>query len=153
VDGVGEEGVPVSVSDGFLKSFTAPFLNTFGADSLFVRTVSDFLTLGLTRMLIQKGRLQESDPVALFSDEEALEVLRGLTRAQPSLKVPLLQEPLGYGKAGAIEKSFDVVFGPSTFAGGSRRSKAVHSTCVEMSPAPLPEVSLCPNESDATGAA
>ena len=38
-----EDGVPVSVGDGFLKSFAPPFLSTFGADSLFVRTVSDFL--------------------------------------------------------------------------------------------------------------
>jgi len=66
-------------------------------------------------MLIAKGRLQESDPVALFSDEEALDVLRALTRTHPSLKVPFLQEPLDYSAAGAIEESFEALFGPATF--------------------------------------
>jgi hypothetical protein len=112
---VDEEGVPVSVSDGFLKSFAASFLSAFGAGSLFVRTVSDLFTLALARMLIEKGRLEESDPIALFSDEEALDVLKALMRTHPSLKVPFLQEPLGGVAAGAIEESFEAVFGASTF--------------------------------------
>jgi hypothetical protein len=112
---VDKEGVSVSVSDGFLKSFASSFLSTFGAGSLFVRTISDLFTLALARMLIEKGRLQESDPIALFSDEEALDVLKALTRTHPSLKVAFLQEPLGYGEARAIEQSFETLFGPSTF--------------------------------------
>jgi hypothetical protein len=112
---VDDEGVSVSISDGFLKSFAASFLSTFGAGSLFVRTISDLFTLALARMLIEKERLQESDPIALFSDEEALDVLKALTRTHPSLKVPFLQEPLGYVAPGAIEESFEVLFGASTF--------------------------------------
>jgi hypothetical protein len=114
-DQVDKEGVSVNVGDGFLKSFVSPFLSTFGADSLFVRTISDLFTLALARMLIEKGRLQESDPIALFSDEEALDVVKALTRTHPSLKVAFLQEPLGYGDARAIEQSFEALFGPSTF--------------------------------------
>ena len=109
------EGVSVSVGDGFAKSFAPSFLSRFGAQSLFVRTVSDFLTLGLARMLREKGRLGESDPVALFSDAEALDVLRALTRAHPSLKQPLFQEPLGYATDGAIAESFDALFDAGTF--------------------------------------
>jgi hypothetical protein len=110
-----QDGIPASVTDGFLKSFAASFTNTFGADSLFVRTVSDLLTLSLARMLIAKGRLTESDSVAVFSDEEALDILRTLIGAHPSLKVPLLQEPLGHCAAGAIEQTFETLFGPSVF--------------------------------------
>ena len=105
----------VNVGDGFLKSFAPSFLSRFGADALFVRTVSDLFTSALARMLREKGRLGEADPVALFSDAEALDVLRALTRAHPSLKEPLFQEPLGYAADGAIAESFDALFDAGTF--------------------------------------
>ena len=110
-----EEGVAVRVRDGFLKSFAAPFVERFGENSLFVRTVSDLWTSALARMLIEKGQISESDPVALFSDEEALGVLRALS-SDEALKEPLLQEPLGYADAGAIAESFDSAFGVGSFA-------------------------------------
>jgi hypothetical protein len=112
---VNEDGVPVSVSGGFLKSFAAPFLDAFGPESLFSRTLSDYLTMGLARMLIAKGRLMEADPVAIFSDDEAMDVLRSLGRSHPNLKTLFLQEPLGHVPLGAIEQSFDALFGTATF--------------------------------------
>jgi hypothetical protein len=112
---VTEESVSVGVRDGFLQSFAVPFLEAFGAESLFARTLSDYLTMGLARMLIAKGRLSENDPVALFSDTDAIEVLSSLGRSYPSLKTLFLQEPLGYVPLGAIEQSFDTLFGSSRF--------------------------------------
>lgn len=110
-----ESSVPVSVSDGFLKSFADPFLDAFGAESLFARTLSDYLTMGLARMLIAKERLAEDDPVALFSDVGAVDVLSSLGRSYPSLKKLFLQEPLGHAPLGALEQSFDAIFGSATF--------------------------------------
>jgi hypothetical protein len=110
-----EDGVPVNVGDGFLKSFAPSFLTAYGGESLFVRTISDLFTLALARMLIEHGKLDESEPVALFSDEAALEELRDLMRAEPAIRGPLLQESLGHAPAGAIEQVFEAALGPRTF--------------------------------------
>jgi hypothetical protein len=110
-----DEWVSVRVRDGFLKSFAASFVERFGEDSLFVRTVSDLWTTALARMLIEKGLISESDPVALFSDAEAVGVLRALS-SEEALKEPLLQETLGYSDGGAIADSFDSTFGAGSFA-------------------------------------
>jgi hypothetical protein len=110
-----DEGVPVDVGEGFLKSFAPSFLSAYGGESLFVRTLSDMFTMALARMLIAHGKLEEADPVALFSDEMALDELRDLVRAEPALKGPLLQEPLGHAPTGAIEQAFEAALGARTF--------------------------------------
>jgi hypothetical protein len=131
------DGVAVSVSDGFLKSFAAPFLEAFRPESLFARTLSDYLTMGLARMLIAKGHLMETDPVAIFSDDEAIDVLRSLGRSHPNLKTLFFQEPLGHVPVGAIEESFDALFGTATFRAwlGSFESRAFES-CRELTKQP-----------------
>ncbi len=108
------DGVPVGVSDGFIKSFAAPFVERFGEGSLFVRTVSDLWTIALAHMLIDKGRLSETDPVALFSDPDALAVISDLVQVE-ALKMPLLQEPMGFAPIGTIESSFNGAFGSRSF--------------------------------------
>ncbi len=108
------DGVLVRVRDGFIKSFSAPFLERFGERSLFVRTVSDLWTSALARMLIEKGQLTDSDPVALFSDAEALALIRALS-GEEALKEPLLQEPVGYADPGAIQAAFESTFGVGSF--------------------------------------
>ncbi len=109
-----DDDVSVRVRDGFIKSFASAFLDHFGEDSLFARTVSDLWTSALARMLIDRGRLTESDPVALLADEEALQIVRALATDE-ALKEPLLQEPLGYSEVGTIKTSFDSAFGPGSF--------------------------------------
>ena len=107
-------GVSVKVGDGFRKSFATPFLERFGEDSLFVRTLSDLWTSALARMLIEKRQISEADPIALFSDAEALAIIRALSRNE-ALKNPLLQEPVGHAEAGAIEHAFESAFGSGSF--------------------------------------
>jgi hypothetical protein len=111
---VENDGVPVGVSEGFIKSFAAPFLERFGEDSLFVRTVSDYWTSALARMLIAKGKISDADPVALFSDPDALAAIVLLSKDE-ALKEPLFQEPMGFAAPGAIESSFDAAYGPASF--------------------------------------
>lgn len=111
---VSDDDISVRVRDGFIKSFAAEFLDQFGENSLFARTVSDLWTSALARMLVEKGQLSDSDPVALLSDDEALQILRPLA-SDEALKEPLLQEPLGYSEVGTIKSAFDSAFGSGAF--------------------------------------
>ena len=109
------DGIPVSVHDGFLESFAEPFLETFGRESLFVRTVSDLWTIALARGLIDKGEMDDMVSVPLFSDDVALTELRILL-GDLSLKQALLQEPMGFADPGTIEKVFDSLYGDGSFS-------------------------------------
>ncbi len=110
----GRKQKPVSFSDGFIKSFAAPFFEHYGKDSLFVRTVSDLWTSAYARMLIDLGEITDATPVPLFSDPDALAVISDLVQVE-ALKMPLLQEPMGFAPIGTIESSFNGAFGAGSF--------------------------------------
>ena len=109
-----KKGVPVNVNDGFIKSFDARFLERFGLDSLFVRSLSDLWTSAYARMLLSHDKLQHNDLVTLLSDAEAVGILEKLVK-NDSLKDPLLQEALGFADPGAIESAFNTTYGTDAF--------------------------------------
>ena len=110
----GREQKTVTLSDAFIKSFAAPFVEHFGKDSLFVRTLSDLWTSAYARMLIDIGNINEATPVPLFSDPDALAVISDLVQ-NAALKLPLFQEPMGFAQLGTIESSFNSAFGSESF--------------------------------------
>lgn len=108
-------GIPVGVTEGFIRSFTLEFLDRFGDNSLFVRAVSDLWTSALACMLEAKDPLRTPETVTLLADPVAVDIIRALV-GTAALKDPLFQEPTGFVKVGAIEASFDATFGPGAFA-------------------------------------
>jgi len=97
------------------ESFAPTFIARYGEGSLFVNTVSDWLTLGLTRMLAAKGHVEQAGEAVLRSDSEAVDVLAGVARLHDPLKAAVMQEALGFSAAGTIETTFDAGFGQQSF--------------------------------------
>ena len=110
-----EPFVTMNVGEGFLPHFAPEYLLHYGADSEFVRAVSDLFTLAVAKVLEQAGQLHAPSDVALFSDDQALDALRELVRAVEAVRQPLLQEAHGAAPLGASAVAIDAVLGKGAF--------------------------------------
>ena len=106
----------VNVDDGFLPKFTPAFLKQYGRESLFVRTLSDYYTIGLARMYEAHGMLTSPHTVALFSTESAVKLLADWFRSVDGAKQTALQESMGALPVGSLEALVDKTLGIGRFA-------------------------------------
>ena len=109
------EGKDVNVDEGFLHGFPDEFLEHYGRESMFARTLSDWLTDGLARLLKANGRLSESDPVAQYSSEAAVEILSEWIKSVEGAKQMALQESMGWEPIGSLEALVDKKLGEGRF--------------------------------------
>ena len=62
-------------SENAVSRFDAKFINKFGLDSVFVRGLSDLWTVGMSRLLLANNLLEDGKPIALMSEQGAVETL------------------------------------------------------------------------------
>jgi hypothetical protein len=123
----------VNVRDGFLPHFTPGYLDRYGPTSEFVRAVSDHLTLNLAATMDRAGTLVNPLDVARFTDDKAVEVVRGLLRVDERLKRTIFQEAFGTVLLGAVASSVDSALGEGAFGGWLVAFQArEHDRCAEI---------------------
>jgi len=111
-------------AEGALARFDGLFVDRFGPDSALVRALSDLWTIATARLLLNHERRlageDDLDPdyekLILYSDDDAVSVLRTLAREAEALRMALFQEPFDFAPPGTIESSFDSRFGAGSFA-------------------------------------
>lgn len=107
--------VGISVRHGFLPRFEKTFLLHFGMDSCYVRTLSDYFTTGMVRMLKFHNRLESWESVAFFSTPEAVEKLAEYFNLVEGVKEISLREAFGKEPLGSTEILIDHCLGDGTF--------------------------------------
>jgi len=105
----------VNVDEGFLPKFSDAFLNRYGRESIFVRTLSDFFTGNLAQILEANGMLNNPDTVAMFSNQAAVDLLSEWFRSVDGAKLTAFQESLGYQPVGSLESLVDKTLGQGRF--------------------------------------
>ncbi len=115
----------INVDEGFLPKFNKSFLDYYGEDSLYVRTVSDYFTMALARMLEAKGMLMSWDSVALFSSEKAVDILSEYFKQVDGAKEKALSEAFGNLPLGSTEELINDVLGTGTFSSLCRDLKSI----------------------------
>jgi len=105
----------VNVDEGFLPKFSDAFLNRYGRESIFVRTLSDFFTGNLARILEANGMLNNPDTVAMFSNQAALDVLSEWFRSVDGAAQTAFQESIGSQPVGSLESLVDKTLGQGGF--------------------------------------
>ena len=105
----------VNVDEGFLPKYDRKFLDYYGIESSFVRTLSDYFTTALARMLDEKGMLESWDTVALFSSKSALKKLSDYFKQIDEAKKAILQESFGSIPVGSTENICDQYLGKGSF--------------------------------------
>ncbi len=97
----------VNVEEGFLPKFTKEFLAHYGADSIFVRTLSDCYTYALVKVLQANQMSYNVDSVAAFSNKKAVDLLSGWINSVEGAKQLALQEAMGVKPIGSLESLVD----------------------------------------------
>ena len=102
-------------SEGALARFDRGFVERVGPESVFVRALSDLWTIAFARLLSRHERLGSGKPLMLYSNEQAVGVVRALCAKDEALKRALFQEPFGFAPSGAIEEAFGKALGPDQY--------------------------------------
>ena len=86
-----------------MPDFVPEFLETYGAESVFVFAVSDFLTSAMANMLRRHDKLVSEDSTAYFGSEEAEDALVSLVVAVDGV-ITLFQESCGFAPIGSFSE-------------------------------------------------
>jgi hypothetical protein len=105
----------VNVEEGFLPKFTKEFLSHYGADSIFVRTLSDCYTYALVKVMQVNQMSYDANAVATFSNKEAADLLSGWISSVEGAKQLALQEAMGIKPIGSLESLVDETLGKGRF--------------------------------------
>lgn len=105
----------VNVEEGFLPKFTKEFIAHYGADSAFVRTLSDCYTSALVKVLKANKMSYDADRVAAFSNQDSVELLSGWINSVEGAKQLALQEAMGVKPIGSLESLVDESLGKGRF--------------------------------------
>ena len=110
-----QEMETVNVDEGFLPKFSDAFLERYGRESIFVRTLSDYFTSNLVRVLEVNGMLNNPDTVAMFSNQVALDLLSEWFRSVDGATQIAFQESIGRQPVGSLESLVDKTLGQGRF--------------------------------------
>ena len=110
-----EENGSINVEEGFIPKFSKEFLTHHGADSVFVRTLSDCYTHALIKVLDANKMAYNADAVAIFSSQAAEELLSGWITSVEGAKELALQEAMGVKPIGSLELLVDKSLGEGRF--------------------------------------
>ena len=105
----------VNVDKGYLPNFVSDFVNTYGAESVFVCAASDVFTSASAAAMRAHNKLVSEDTIAYFGTEEAEETLRKLVIAVDG-SVALFQESCGFAPIGSFAKMVDSAFEDGCFS-------------------------------------
>ena len=105
----------VNVEEGFLPKFSQGFLVHYGADSAYVRTLSDCYTNALVKVLDANKMLYNPNAVATFSNQAAVDLLCELIGSVEGAKQLALQEAMGVKPIGSLKLHVDKSLGEARF--------------------------------------
>ena len=97
----------INIEQGFIVHWCKEFLDHYGFDSEFPKTVSDIYTLKLAKMMADKGDLNPDKTVALFSNQIAVDELSNLVKVCNEAGAVLYKEAFGTVPIGSLEKTVD----------------------------------------------
>jgi hypothetical protein len=128
------KSIRVDINVGLLPSFSPEFLGRFGgAESEFVRAISDVFTRSIAQLMKSTRDLHQPDDVRFFSDTAKADLVADVV-ASVSEPGVFLREATGAAPPGAIENAFDARFGAGKFGSWLRAFEALdHVTCLEIS--------------------
>ncbi len=113
----------VSPVDGFLPQFVFEFKEANGgAESQFVRAVSDYFTTALAEMWLAHDLRRPDEPVALFASVDALQSLTRLMHrlygdhGKETVALTLLNEAFGARPQGTFARMADATFDVGFFS-------------------------------------
>jgi len=97
--------------EGAISRFDERFAQRIGEESVLLKALSDLWTIALHRLLKANGLCDAGGVAVLYSNDQAVQVLRTLCAKDQALQEAVFQEPFGFGQPGAIEREFLRVFG------------------------------------------
>ncbi len=114
------EKIRINLEEGYWPHFVPAFFARYGADSLFVRSVADYLTARHVKVLIKAGRISPNTrPLQLGTTEatNSLETLLGKMKTDGATDhlLHILRESTGVREPGVLEAEVDLLYGCGAF--------------------------------------
>lgn len=89
-------------------------MSYYGEQSEFARALSDLYTIKVAKMMEKKGDFVPNSELGLYSNDAALESMRGLSKVD-DVGAVLYKEAFGTASIGTIQDSVDKILGDGIF--------------------------------------